>query len=361
MICPNCHGSSADDATTCVKCGAMLQTATTAATASARKSRKAVASFILGIVGLIGIIFLGFQFWSGALLMFLSDLGLGILLLALLFMISCLLAILLGKKASHDIWASSRRLAGIGLARAGILLGACNIVLALVLVVAAWHCVVVPEIQSHSRWRTDTRSLSVAIAAYYIDHKVYPAWGVGAAGPGGTWTYNYWVASLPNTPRFRPTGYFERKELGPFFWYKRVRQDSNPSADLPCFALRGKAPGQAFQTLTTPQSYITSYPADPFSPIQGATFVYWSVRPGAADPSGKIVGKDSPTSGVGWILVSPGPDRKYDIPDDWDVYDPSVAQPSERLLTGTNRKGYAFTYDPTNGTFSHGDFWRVKQ
>ena len=335
------------------------QSDATAAAAPTRRSRQAVASSVFAIVGLIGIIFVGFQFRSAALLMFLYDLGMGILLfLAFSFMILCLLAILLGKKASDDMRASSRRLAGIVLARVGILLGACNIVLAVVLVVAVWHHVIYPEIQSHTRWRHDTRSLSVAIEAYYVDHKVYPAWGVGAGGPGGTWTYNYWVASLPNTSRFRPAGHFERKELGPFFWYKRVQQDSNHPANLPCFLLNGTAPGQLFLTLTTPLSYISSYPADPFSPIPGATFVYWSVAPGAPDPSGKIVRS---TSNFGWILVSPGPDRKYDILGDWGVYDPNVPQPSERLKTGSNRKGYAFTYDPTNGTFSHGDFWRVKQ
>ena len=210
--------------------------------------------------------------------------------------------------------------------------------------------------------RAEMRSVSVRIEAYYVDNQDYPAWAIGTNSPGGTWTYNYGVGSRRDAARSRRTWYYEGKEIGPFHWYKRVPYDTEHPADLPGFLMNGPQPWQAFHTQTTPIAFITSYPTDWCSPIPGATFVYWSVWPGAADPSGRIVGEDSPTSGVGWILVSPGLDRKYDIPpDDWDVYNPSEPQPSKRLLAGTNRKGRAFTYDPTNGLISHGDIWRVKQ
>jgi hypothetical protein len=89
--------------------------------------------------------------------------------------------------------------------------------------------------------------------------------------------------------------------------------------------------------------------------------MYWSVFPGQLDPLGRTVGKDSRVGAVGWMLVCPGPDGDYDLADEWDVYNPAVAQPSRHLLGGTNKRGSALTYDPTNGTVSNGDIWRVKQ
>jgi hypothetical protein len=52
----------------------------------------------------------------------------------------------------------------------------------------------------------------------------------------------------------------------------------------------------------------------------------------------------------GWILVSAGPDRDYDISPP-KVFDPSTTQPSPALLR--------LTYDPTNGTMSNGDIWLI--
>lgn len=208
-----------------------------------------------------------------------------------------------------------------------------------------------------SRVRTDQRSLATAIEAYYLDNNMYPAWGTAATGPGNTQTYNYWVCT--------------------------VQGHSGDPATLPCFLLNDPTTEPNFHTLTTPVSYITSYEADPLSRVKRVTFMYWSVYPGEPEPSGKIVGwspdlgtmpqsvadrladvppeKLSPVKGIGWILVSAGPDGDYDLAGDWDVYNPAQSQPSPRLLAGTNRKGSAFTYDPTNGTRSNGDIWRVKQ
>lgn len=56
----------------------------------------------------------------------------------------------------------------------------------------------------------------------------------------------------------------------------------------------------------------------------------------------------------GWILISTGPDGDYDI-DPESGYDPNIPQPSPHLMA------LAGTYDPTNGTESDGDLWRVKQ
>lgn len=208
---------------------------------------------------------------------------------------------------------------------------------------------------SVSEVKDDMRTLGTAIESYRNDHRSYPAWGIGAGGPGGTVTHNHWVSQL--------------------------QEKSEPPASLPTFLLYGRDKKQRFATLTTPVNYVrldtanlfiagsptvthnTAYPIDHFGGkiIHGSTYVYWSIEWGRFDPSGKIVGGNSAVGGAGWILVSPGPDQVYDLPGDWEAYNPILRQPSERLLTGTNRHGYAFTYDPTNGLFSRGDIWRVKQ
>ncbi len=86
--------------------------------------------------------------------------------------------------------------------------------------------------------------------------------------------------------------------------------------------------------LTTPVAYITSLHTDMFA-LQGKSFAYHHDE-------------------NGWILISPGPDEDYDLKSPEKVYDSSVSQPSPLLVSGP------WTYDPTNGTMSNGDVWRVK-
>jgi hypothetical protein len=272
-----------------------------------------------------------------------------------------IVTIVIGRLARREIHLSGGRLLGVGRARAGTILGTSTLVVGVVLagVEFSLH---LPEHNVRgvvSRARTDMRSLSLAIEAYYVDNNIYPPWGIGNKGPGGTQTYNYSIASQQN--RFSPPRSYsiERARFGPFLYYRSVRVDG--PADLPGFLLNGPGPQQRFGTLTTPLGYVSAYPSDLFSRLRGATFVYWSIFPGQPDPSDRIGGKDSPLGGVGWILVSPGPDLKYDIAGEWDVYNPAISQPSYRLLSGTNKKGRALTYDPTNGIISDGDIWRVKQ
>ena len=184
-----------------------------------------------------------------------------------------------------------------------------------------------------SRARTDQRSLATAIEAYYVDNNIYPAHATGGQ------TYNgYIVASQGH---------------------------SGGAAALPSFRLNNPLnASMAFMTLTTPVAYITSYPADPFASNKGCTFSYGSVFPGDPNtPAGK--------GGVGWILWSFGPDvdeYKGNTPSDspYFIYNPAASEPSLILLTGSENDGgdsgqNQFTYDPTNGTVSGGDIWRVKQ
>ena len=137
-------------------------------------------------------------------------------------------------------------------------------------------------------------------------------------------------------------------------------------ADLPNFVMKGVGSVGSIMTLTTPLAYITTYPSDPFASNKGETFSYYAVWPGDQ--------RNSPRGGVGWILWSYGPDvDEYkhtpgsDTP--YGAYNPTIAQPSSwdqylvipgGLLAGSGSV-HAFTYDPTNGTVSGGDVWRVKQ
>jgi tetratricopeptide (TPR) repeat protein len=84
--------------------------------------------------------------------------------------------------------------------------------------------------------------------------------------------------------------------------------------------------------------YLTMIPLDPFGAKQGALYQYYT---GPSNPQNQ-----------GWILLSPGPDGTIQINPAND-YDCQIPQPSPKLLMKS--------YDPTNGIFSAGDIFRVKQ
>lgn len=83
----------------------------------------------------------------------------------------------------------------------------------------------------------------------------------------------------------------------------------------------------------TTSTYLTFVPNDIFAPLRDIPFRYRS-------------------DAHGWILVSPGPDGDYDLNPARD-YDSEAANRIRTLLP--------YTYDPTNGTVSDGDLWRVNQ
>jgi hypothetical protein len=108
------------------------------------------------------------------------------------------------------------------------------------------------------------------------------------------------------------------------------------------------------QTLTTPIAYITNYPSDPFMSTKGG-----------------VGGFYSDAGNTGWILYSVGPDTDEADTTQGDlnetvywVYRPYFSQPSLELIVGplaAAKTEGAYTYDPTNGTNSWGDVYRVKQ
>ena len=66
------------------------------------------------------------------------------------------------------------------------------------------------------------------------------------------------------------------------------------------------------------------------------TFAYWAPEEG------------------GWILLSTGPDGRFDLDFDTlkEAYDPRFTTPTALLLH--------YTHDPTNGTRSSGDLWHMR-
>jgi prepilin-type N-terminal cleavage/methylation domain-containing protein len=172
-----------------------------------------------------------------------------------------------------------------------------------------------------SRIKADQRSVATALESYYVDNNTYPAW----AAEGASFPCN--MTTSVHSPL------------------------ADSAKKLRTFAVRPGAAGAAdglMFTMTTPIAYITGYPRDPFMTTRSATFGYYS------DPLF-----------VGWILYSVGPDTDEGLGSDLNVpvetvYIPHITQPSVTLITRAGGND-CYTYDPTNGTTSGGDVWRVKQ
>lgn len=212
------------------------------------------------------------------------------------------------------------------------------IVVAIIAILAAIAIPNFLEAQTRSkvaRAKSDMRSLGTAIESYYIDYNLYPA-----------------VALELNAKALT-------------------------TADRATFRFRGTT---TLSTLTTPVAFITSYPADPFADTKGLIFGYFATGGSVWNGTANIpITGDAAVPG-GWILTSFGPDTDENagsttlphgdieitggtlakVDKAVTAYNATISQPSVLLLTGAGAGG-AYTYDPTNGTTSEGDVYRVKQ
>jgi len=179
-----------------------------------------------------------------------------------------------------------------------------------------------------SRAKNDIRSISTGLEAYFVDNNSYPSSGRNAGTTVKT------VNSALTKPMARDRLTFKL-----------------------CMPSNANHMGQS---LTTPVAFMTSMPADPFADTKGNVFGYWN----AMD--------------MGWIMWSYGPDTDESMSSQLEiflnkgansynfaaggntVYNPYLSNPTEYLQTGAIANGKCFTYDPTNGTVSPGDIWRVK-
>ena len=154
-----------------------------------------------------------------------------------------------------------------------------------------------------SRARADMRTIATAIESYHIDKGQLPAF-----------------TTLPEMTHDLDLLDDEmlRQEQVPTFARKNWQGSEDPGAN----------------SLSTPIAYLSRLFEDPFASPQGAGYRYWH-------------------DGEGWIIWSPGPERKYTITDPAEVYSGTDERPSEALLL--------HSYDPTNGTVSPGDIWRIRQ
>ena len=185
-----------------------------------------------------------------------------------------------------------------------------------------------------SRARADMRSMATGVESYYVDNNQYPSSSRGgpasayraadptAAGNVNQYAKNPAVAALTNTWTF-------------------TAQQANATGTQ-----------AKLSNLTTPISYITSYFPDPFKDTRGATYYYY------ADTNGWILwscGPDTDESTGGEL----GPGATAAVNNCETVYLSNQPQPSNTLIGGDPTKK-AFTYDPTNGTVSPGDVWRIR-
>jgi len=199
-----------------------------------------------------------------------------------------------------------------------------------------------------ARVQSDQRTYSTALETYYIDNNSYPVYFQTGMKVGNGFPYTAVPANVNN--------YNAAIKLA-------ASQPETPEKEIPSFAVTTLGGGVAIG-LTTPVSYLNTYPADAFANYKGATFAY-------------VQGT------AGFIVFSPGADGSFQL--DADTANASVGNdnaaeyivnggqslPSPFLLTGPTGSapkptGYAgggtasFTYDATNGTASAGDVYKVK-
>lgn len=186
-----------------------------------------------------------------------------------------------------------------------------------------------------ARVKADQRSLATGIEAYFVDNNLYPV--AAREGSGNCVVPNADVkvnaANNGNVNKYVP--------------------GQTTAQNYFSFAARGTT---MLGTLTTPVAYITQYFPDPFADTKGVTFGYFA-------------------NANGWILWSCGPDTDQATGTELGyngsagqnnvetVYDVAQAQPSPALNTwvvGSSPNDKSLTYDPSNGTISPGDVWRVK-
>jgi hypothetical protein len=156
-----------------------------------------------------------------------------------------------------------------------------------------------------TRVRADMRTVAVGLESYFVDCNAYPAW-ISGASEHSLSLGNSLLRSMPTFRRHEPGG---------------------------------------LMTLTTPIAYLTSLRHDPFN--RGSAYFTDEESVGMPVSAFSYFSDER-----GWILVSPGPDGDFDITPTLQ-YSSKTAQPSTDLVQRS--------YDPTNGTISGGDLFRVRQ
>lgn len=214
---------------------------------------------------------------------------------------------------------------------------------------------------NYARVQADMRSLATALETYYVDHNAYPLNGHGNL-------------DYPRT----------------YSNFMNVHYTPAPGTSLDQYCVF---------SLTTPISYITSFPVDPFA-LQRLDNITWGlenpsyyytnfvsaarryesgqlddcgakydgwVEPIEAPTPMHLNGPDGPIIHVNWIMISGGPMRNSRVASGHGGISLNYAI----LLCGKGssadssdnyyqlRQGYLWPYDPTNGTNSEGLVFRT--
>jgi type II secretory pathway pseudopilin PulG len=183
-----------------------------------------------------------------------------------------------------------------------------------------------------ARVQSDMRSLATAIESFNVDTNKYPP-----SSPDPAQNL-FGAAAVERNPALKQVSTFKLVTL------KELGMAGNLAAPNVGVAAPGNEP--LLMPLTTPIAYITALPSDVFAPgapAEKTSFCYYST------PDNK------------WIVWSAGPDGQYDVTteDLTRVFAAGAPDPHQALTTGTGVSGRAFTFDPTNGTKSTGDVWKV--
>lgn len=177
---------------------------------------------------------------------------------------------------------------------------------------------------------SEIQRTAIGLGAHYVDHGAYPPCGV-AEGRAGR-------AEVAEERRPAAAGVTTANSFAP---------ESAGARRLVTFRLPDRGRGEDFSTLTTPVAYLDRLPVDPFAYTEGASPGYFLA-----------------TEGSGWIVWSLAPDRDENAAGgpgdigrsveslcDVNTAFPYMWQASPALI--------GVTYDPSNGTFSNGDLWRI--
>jgi len=197
-----------------------------------------------------------------------------------------------------------------------------------------------------SRVKNDLRSVATALESYFVDYNMYIPSATSFSGTDPLDTVSASLTDEVAADRLTFATYQENND------------------DQRCFSM------------TTPISFMSSVPSDPFADTKGSAFGYWNAKD------------------MGWIMWSYGPNgdettrgeiESFLFADQVDayswypamsnggsiqnsLYNPYLSNPTETLVTGATPDNIdadlqvdsTFTYDPTNGTTSPGDVWRIK-
>jgi len=221
-----------------------------------------------------------------------------------------------------------------------------------------------------ARVESDFRSLEVAIETFRVDNNCYPP-----CADGFLW--------------------FSQDYIGVLGWPHTVGFCTFKTEERTCYSpVPLRVGGFDFPTVTTPVSYITQIPVDPFTQHLGRLLPYCYRNTDFG--TGNLT-----YPAIGWVLTSVGPDRDLLAPGgrgsgdslnplstafQWillghecfpqylcaslgDINEHEVTQ----FMVGEPRNGNErqlsyfqgfmdrLRYDPSNGSFSDGDLWRMRE